>query len=206
MKSVFYAILHFLLAWPLRLIFRIRRKNKKNEPKRQDGPYLVCANHQTLLDPVFIALATRRQQPHFMAKAELFRVPVISTLVRWLGAYPVSRGKGDVGAIKHTMKLLEGGRSVGMFPQGTRCPEQNPRDCKVRPGAGMIVARAKVQVLPVHIKIKNYKWRFFRRVEVIFGEPIPFEAFQYQEGVAGEYARITDMIYDEICRLGEENQ
>ncbi|MBR7181207.1 MAG: 1-acyl-sn-glycerol-3-phosphate acyltransferase [Clostridia bacterium] len=206
MKSVFYVILRFFLLWPLRLFFRIRRKGHKNEPKRADGPYLVCANHQSLLDPIFIALATKRQQPHFMAKAELFRVPIISSLVRWLGAFPVSRGKGDVGAIKHTIGLLQSGRSVGMFPQGTRCPEKNPRDCKVRPGAGMIVARAKVQVLPVHIRIKNYKWRLFRRVEVIIGEPIPFESFNYQEGVAGEYNRITEQIYEEICRLGEESK
>ena len=52
--------------------------------------------------------------------------------------------------------------------------------------------------------MKNYKWKFLRRVTVIVGEPIPFERFQYKEGESGEYARITQMIYDEICRLGEQ--
>lgn len=206
MKSMFYRILHFLLFIPVILIFRIRWKNRKNEPKRAEGPYLVCANHQTALDVVFICAVLKRQQPHFMAKAELFKVPVFGGLCRKMGAFPVSRGKGDVGAIKHSVELLKSGRSVGLFPQGTRCPEKDPRACSVKYGAGMLAVRAGVQVLPVHIKMKNYKWKFFRRVKVIVGEPIPFEKFEYQEGVAGEYARITNIIYDEICRLGEEDR
>ena len=204
MKSVFYTVIRALLGFPARLLFRVRRIGRKNEPKREDGPYLVCANHQTVLDVVFIAASLKRQQPHFMAKAELFKVPVLGWLVRKLGAFPVSRGKGDVGAVKHSISLLNSGRSVGMFPQGTRCPERNPRDCKVKFGAGLIAAHTNATVLPVFIKMKNQKWRFLRRVTLIVGEPIPFEKFEYQDGVSGEYARITEMIYDEICRLGEE--
>lgn len=203
MKSAFYAVIRALLGFPARLLFRVRRVGRKNEPKREDGPYLICANHQTVLDVVFLAASLKRQQPHFMAKAELFKVPVLGWLVRKLGAFPVSRGKGDVGAVKHSIALLKNGRSVGMFPQGTRCPEQDPRECKIKFGAGLIAAHTGATVLPVFIKMKHQKWRFLRRVTVIFGEPIPFEKFEYQEGVSGEYARITEMIYDEICRLGE---
>lgn len=205
MKSVLYLILRGLLGFPVRVLFRIRHKNRKKEPTREEGPYLVCANHQTVLDVVFIAATLKRQQPHFMAKAELFRVPFLGWLVKKLGAFPVSRGKGDVGAVKHAINLLQSGRSVGMFPQGTRCPEKDPRECKIKFGAGMIAAKAGVAVLPVQIKMKNYKWRFLRRVKVIVGDPIPFEKFEYREGEAGEYARMTEMIYAEICRLGEEN-
>lgn len=206
MKSAFYVILRFLLWLPAKLVLRIHYKGRKNEPSRKEGPYIVCANHQHVLDVVFLGIVLRHQQPHFMAKEELFKIPVLRFLIRKLGAYPVSRGKSDVGAVKRTIALLEGGRSVGMFPQGTRCPERNPRDCKIKFGAGMIAAHAGATVLPVHIKMKNYKWKFFRRVDVIIGEPIPFERFAYQDGVAGEYARMTGMIYDEICRLGEEQE
>ena len=120
MKSVFYTIFHFLFLWPIRFIFRIRVRGMKNEPKKKEGPYLVCSNHQSVVDPIVICAATRRQQPHFMAKEELFRVPVMGRIVRWLGAYPVARGKNDVGAVKKTVHMLENGVSVGMFPQGTR--------------------------------------------------------------------------------------
>ena len=204
MKNKLYTVLHFLLAWLVCIIFNVRVQGRLNEPRRADGPYLVCANHQSVLDPIFICAAMRRQQPHFMAKAELFKVPFLGWLVRKLGAYPVSRGKNDVGAIKRTVGLIESGRSVGMFPQGTRCPEKLPRECKVKFGAGMIAAHTSVQILPVHIKIKNYKWRFLRRVTVIIGKPIRFESFGYDHAQSGEYARITGELYNEICRLGEE--
>ncbi len=203
MKSAFYVIIRTLLVIPAKLLFRVRVVGRKNEPKRKEGVYLVCANHQTVLDPVFLCIALRRQQPHFMAKAELFRVPVLGRLVRWLGAYPVSRGKGDVGAIKHAIKLLEGGTSIGLFPQGTRCQGQNPCDCKPKNGAAMIASHAGAQILPVHIKMKDYTWKFFRRVTVVIGEPIPFSRFGYDKEATGEYARISGEIYGEICRLGD---
>ena len=206
MRGVFYTILRAILVIPVRLIFRVRVKNAKREPKRDEGNYLVCANHQSVLDPVFICAAMRRQQPHFMAKAELFRVPFLGFLVRKLGAYPVSRGKNDVGAVKYTVRLLKEGKSVGMFPQGTRCAERLPRECPITFGAGMIAAHTGVKVLPVHIKMKNYKWTFFRRVTVIVGEPIPFEAFAYDPEKSGEYARIAGEIYDAVCKLGEETK
>ena len=203
MKNAFYTVLHFLLVWPIRIIFRIRVTGKKNEPRRKDGPYLVCANHQTVLDPVFIAAATGRQQPHFMAKESLFRVFFLGRLVRWIGAFPVSRGRSDVGAIKHTIQLIESGRSVGMFPQGTRCPGEDPKNTKVKPGVGMIAARTGVQILPVFIGMKDQKWKFFRRVRIVVGEPIPFERFGYDKEQPGEYARISAEVFAEICRLGD---
>lgn len=92
---------------------------------------------------------------------------------------------------------------MGLFPQGTRCPGKDPRDCKVKNGAAMIAARAGAQILPVHIKMKDYTWKFFRRVTVVIGEPIPFARFGYDPEAAGEYNRISEEIYAEICRLGE---
>ena len=203
MKSAFYVIIRFLLYWPAKLIFRIRVRGRKNEPKRADGPYLVCANHQTVLDVIFLCIALRRQQPHFMAKEGLFRVPVLRRLVKWLGAFPVSRGRSDVGAIKHTLKLLEAKRSVGMFPQGTRCAEKELRECPVKTGAGLIAARSGVQVLPVYIDMKNHKWKFFRRVTVVIGEPISPEELAYDAEATGEYARMANLVYDRICALEE---
>jgi 1-acyl-sn-glycerol-3-phosphate acyltransferase len=57
MKSALYVVIHFLLALPARLIFRIRTVGRKNEPRREDGPYILCANHQTVLDIVFLCAA-----------------------------------------------------------------------------------------------------------------------------------------------------
>ena len=201
MKGKFYAVVRTVLYWPVRLIFRVRIVGSENEPK--DSAYLVCANHQSVLDPIFICAAVKRYQPHFMAKAELFRVPVLGKLVTWLGAYPVSRGKGDVGAVKRTVDLLKSGRTVGMFPQGTRCQFKQPRECKIKFGAGLIATQTEVPVLPIHIKIKEYKWRFFRRVTLVVGKPITFAELGYDPTAAGESARIASIIFEEICRLGD---
>ena len=204
MKSVFYVIIRFLFYWPLKLFFRIRVRGRENEPRIEEGSYLICANHQTLLDVIFLCIALRRQQPHFMAKAGLFRIPVLRHLIRWLGAFPVARGRGDVGAIKHTMKLLESKRSVGMFPQGTRCPGKELRDCQVKAGAGMIAARTGTQVLPVYIDMKNHKWSLFRRVTVVIGKPISAEELAYDKEQPGEYIRMTNEIFERICVLEDE--
>ena len=147
MKSVVYRIVRTLIWLPVKLLLRVHWQDRGNEPMPETGPYLVCANHQTALDVLFLCAVLRRQQPHFMAKAELFRVPVLGRLVRWLGAYPVSRGKGDVGAIKHAIRLLENGTSIGLFPQGTRCRGQNPADCRPKNGAAMIASQGYFEYL-----------------------------------------------------------
>jgi 1-acyl-sn-glycerol-3-phosphate acyltransferase len=203
MKSVFYIIIRAILYWPVRIFLRVRIRGRVNEPRREQGPYLVCANHQTVLDVLFMCAALRRQQPHFMAKEGLFRVPVLSRLVRWLGAFPVSRGRSDVGAIKHALSLLESGRSVGMFPQGTRCAGKELRECAVKTGVGLVAARSGVQILPVYIDMKNHKWKFFRRVTVVIGEPISPEELAYDAEATGEYARMANLVYDRICALEE---
>ena len=206
MKSVVYRIVRTLIWLPVKLLFRVHWQDRGNEPGTESGPYLVCANHQTALDVLFLAAVLRRQQPHFMAKAELFKVPFLGWLIRKLGAFPVARGKGDVGAIKHAIRLLGEGRSVGVFPQGTRCPGRELRDCNVKAGAGMIAARTGAQVLPVYIKMKGRRWRFLRRVDVIVGKPIPFADFHYDAEASGEYARITSEIYEQICLLDEADR
>ena len=99
MKSVFYTVIHFLLALPARLIFRIRTVGRKNEPRRAEGSYILCANHQTVLDIVFLCAALRRQQPHVMAKAELFRNKFLGWVVGGYGGFPVERGSGDTDSL-----------------------------------------------------------------------------------------------------------
>ena len=85
----------------------------------------------------------------------------------------------------------------------TRCPGEDPKNTKVKPGVGMIAARTGVQILPVFIGMKDQKWKFFRRVRIVVGEPIPFERFGYDKEQPGEYARISAEVFAEICRLGD---
>lgn len=93
---------------------------------------------------------------------------------------------------------------MGMFPQGHRHPGKDPRKTPLKNGAALISTRAGADVVPVYIKRKNNTPKLFRKTYVIIGEPIPFESFGYDPEATGEYARISEMIFDRICTLGEE--
>lgn len=210
--SSFYSRLHRVLARFLLWLFGVRVRYPEREPS-DDVTYLLCSNHLSALDPVLIAAALSRRQPHFMAKKELFRVPLLGGLFRTLGAFPVDRA-GDVGAIKTTLCLLEQGNCVGMFPQGTRCAGRPPRQTmdRVKNGAGMLCTRARVDVLPICLKTKHDRLRIFRRVELIFGELIPYETLCPESetgtdahGRQAAYARISHDIFERICALYEED-
>ena len=138
-----------------------------------------------------------------MAKKELFKIPVLSLLFKMLGAFPIDRSGGDVGAIKKAVGLLKQGDSVGIFPQGHRHPGVDPRTTPTKNGAALICARAEADLFPIYIWRKGNKPKLFRRTYVIMGERIPFAEIAAMAGSQGEYKKITDMVFDRICTLGE---
>lgn len=198
-----YRLFYFLFAPIIRLIYRIKVIGRENEPTC--GRYLVLSNHISAADPVVIC-ASMRHQVCYMGKKELFKIPGLAFLLRTLGAFPVDRGGADVGAVKNSIKLLKEGKWVGMFPQGTRHPGEDPRNTAVKTGASMIANRSGADILPVYIHRKDNKPKLFRKTVVIIGKPIPFSSYNYDNEASGEYQRIANEIFDVICKLGEEYQ
>ena len=196
----FHRFICFTFGGIVRLIFRMRVIGRENEPEQ--GGFLVCSNHISAADPIIIT-AAMDHQVCFMGKKELFKIPFLSWLMRSLGGFPVDRKGGDVGAVKHSIRLLEDGKCVGMFPQGTRHPGEEPRATSVRNGAAMIAYHANATVLPVFIYRKDHTPKLFRKTTVIIGKPVPFSAFAYDAEKTGEYARIAGEIFDHVCTLGE---
>jgi 1-acyl-sn-glycerol-3-phosphate acyltransferase len=84
-----------------------------------------------------------------MAKQELFNVPVLATLIRWYGAYPVNRGSADRSAIRAAIASLEAGWAIGIFLQGTRTPDGQITDPKL--GAALIAQKTQASLLPVSL-------------------------------------------------------
>ena len=202
-KSGLYKVVKFLLTYPVRFLCHMKVKGAENEPTPAEGTYLVIANHRTWADPIYLCCALKHQQPHFMAKKELFKIPLLNLLIRALGAYPVNRGGADVGAIRHTIDMLKQGVCVGMFPQGHRYNGVDPRTTPVKTGAAMIAQKAGVQILPVFIKVKNNRHRFLCKKEIIVGKPISQEELNYNPEAPGEYQRIADLLFERICELGD---
>lgn len=130
----------------LKLAFGLSVEGKENVPK--EGPFIVVSNHLHNGDPVFIEVVTPRVVM-FIAKAELFEYQGIKQLIRWVGAFPVHRGKMDRQAIKHAQAVLAAGQGLGIFPEGTRSKSMKIE--KVLPGAGLFALRGDVPIVPVTV-------------------------------------------------------
>ncbi len=200
--SRLYRVIYALFAGLVGFLFHIRVVNQDNEP--QEGGYIVCGNHTSATDAIVMCYAFRKHQVRFMAKKELFNIPVLAPLIRMLGAFPIDRGGNDVGAIKTAVKMVSEGKCMGMFPQGHRYPATDPRTTATKNGAALIATRCEADVVPVFIMRKNHTFKLFRKTYVVIGKPIPYEAFGYDPAQSGEYARIVGIIFDRICTIGED--
>lgn len=145
--SFTYQLISYLLVFPVfRLLFRGRILGQANVPL--EGALVVVANHGSHLDPPLLGHALGRPVA-FMAKAELFKVPLLGRIIRACGAYPVSRGASDREAIRTATDRLDEGWATGVFIDGSR--QADGRVNAPLPGAALLAARAGVPLLPVAI-------------------------------------------------------
>ena len=107
-----YRIIYALLSGVIGFLFNIKVIHGEREP--DEGGYVVCANHVSATDPIALCYAFRKNQVHFMAKKELFKVPILAPLIKLLGAFPVDRGGSDVGAVKKAIALVEEKKCMGI--------------------------------------------------------------------------------------------
>lgn len=200
-KRHFYRVVKFLLGKIVGFFLGVRVKNKDKEIF--DKPFILCANHTSLLDAIVIVIAMKNQI-RYMGKKEIFKIPLLNLFIKAMGAFPVDRKKGDVAAIKKTLEILKGGECVGIFPQGTRHPYENPRDTEVKDGIGMMASRAGVGIVPVYIKNKSGKVKWFHKNTVIIGDYISPEEIAFPELSGREkYKAISNYAFDKICSIGE---
>ena len=194
----FYSFVRKVLRGLIIGMFRVEVKGEENIPK--EGALLVCPNHISNWDPVVLGMVLERQI-RFMAKSSLFKIPLLSGLIKLLGAFPVHRGSADPTALKTAISHLKNGDAVGMFPQGTRMIGVEPSTTEVKSGVGMVAYRSKADVLPISIKTKNYKMRIFRKVYLTVGEVIPNSELNIENGNQAEYTRASEYIFKKILEL-----
>lgn len=198
----FYRVMKAIVRPLCFLIFPYRFEHRENIP--ETGPFVICSNHISYIDPVYLALAVKDRQVFYMAKGELFRFRPFGWIIRHLGAFPVQRGKGDSDAMDVGYDHLKNGQIMGIFPEGTR--SKTGRLGRAKSGVAVIATRAGVPVVPAAIRVKNGKVRPFHRAVIEFAPPIPPEAMQTGgSGKLTEYRAAVQLIMDPIARmLGEK--
>ncbi|WP_199614977.1 lysophospholipid acyltransferase family protein [Paenibacillus alkalitolerans] len=156
-----YTIAQMILRVFFGIIYRFQPIGVDRLPA--EGPVIVCCNHQNNLDPPIVGCPLPRMM-HFMAKAELFRVPVLSSIIRQVGAFPVNRGGMSKESIRTALQLLKEGRVICIFPEGTRQTALGAG----KKGAASLAVRSGAWVVPAAI-IGSY--RLFQPLKVVYGEP-----------------------------------
>lgn len=175
------------------LLFRIRVIGKENIPEH--GGVLLCSNHISNFDPPLVGIRLKRKV-HFMAKAELFQIPVLGLIISKIGAFPVKRGGVSKETIKGTLNLLRDGNVLGIFPEGSR---KNPGVGKK--GAAMFALKSGAAVVPTAI-IGDYK--VFGRMTVIYGKPLDLTPLS--EAGSADLEQVTEYIMQEIQTLIREHR
>ncbi len=175
------------------LVFRIKVLGKENFPK--EGGVILAINHKSNWDPAIAAFCTPRKL-RFMSKAELFKNKLFGAVITALGAFPIQRGKGDVGAIKGSLKILKNNEVMIIFPEGGRI--KNDEVTEAKPGAVMLATRARVPIVPAYIS-GDYKW--FSKITMSFGEPIYYDKYYEEKPVVEELQELSNELLKSMRSL-----
>jgi len=160
------------------------------------GAAMVCSNHSAMIDPFQIALAFGiDDNVHVIAKIELFRIPVLSTLLWKIGMICVDRSINDIESIKTSLYYLKKGEKVVIFPEGTRLSEFDAHAAKS--GAVKLAERAGVPIIPVFVSRKK---PFFRKSKVIIGKPYIIDK-QKEKRHPDDYSRLSEELMEKIQAL-----
>jgi len=196
MENMVYRVLKYLVRIVLAVLRRWDVRGRDNLPA--SGGIILVANHVSNWDPVVIICAFKRKV-HFMAKSELFKIPVIGYVVKSSGAFAVQREKSNRNAIRTAVKLLEEGQVVGVFPEGTR--SQTGEMLKPHLGAAMLAFKAGVPMLPIAVSGTR---GVFKKIKVHVGSPVICRS----AGKAGkeDLEKASDMIMEQVASLLAENK
>ena len=170
--TLYYSLVRRVVTVLVKMLGGVRIVGAENIPA--GGPVILAPNHRAHVDPPFLSLVTRRQV-FFMAKEELFAVPVLKQIITGVGAFPVRRGTADRAALKHAAHLLKAGQVVLIFPEGKRS-EDGALD-EAEKGFALLARQTGAPVVPIAIAgteavlPKGAKWPRRGSVTITIGTP-----------------------------------
>lgn len=191
----FYSFARGVISAVFKPLYRIQIIGLESFPK--DGGVLLCSNHIDNFDPPVVGITCPRPVV-FMAKEELFHIPIIKTLIKNANAFPVKRGMSDREALRKGLAALKDNKVLGLFPEGTR--SRTGELGKGLSGAGFFALRSNAHVVPCAI-IGPY--RPFKKLKVVYGEPIGMDRLR-EEKISIDEA--TEIIMNHIRDLIEKHR
>jgi len=195
----YYRITKKLVYYIFRLFFGLRVSGLEN--LRTAGNFIFASNHISYADPP-LAGSTLNREIWFLAKKELFKNRFFGWLIGRYHAVPIDRDSFDRAAIRKIVKLLKSGRSILMFPEGTRSRDGLIRMPKM--GLGYIAVNSGTGIIPVYISGSNRLGRAFlrrERLEVRIGPPIYIDSGYRSDDKKRDYKLITSMFYESVKML-----
>ncbi|MEK7469840.1 MAG: lysophospholipid acyltransferase family protein [Planctomycetota bacterium] len=197
-RRAWWLALQTLTCWLGAVFFRFRAHGISNVPLT--GGIILACNHQSFFDPV-IAAAGLSRSVTFMARDSLFKIAPFRWLIESLNAFPVKRGKADLGAVKQSLRRLRDGWPLLVFPEGTRTKDGSIGS--MAGGIGVLASRARVPVVPTLILGAFEAWPRDAKlphpspIEVRYGKPLP-------EEVAWDAERVGPALEEALKRLMAE--
>lgn len=171
MERKFYKLTWIVCRPIFDLIYPRKVTGLENLPA--EGGFVLCMNHCSALDPLFVSSRLPiRLRMKYLGKKELHDNKFLRPFVTWLGLIPVDRGNADLNAVRSCLQVLKEGQGLVIFPQGTRSRDNTPTP--MLPGASMIALRGGVPVIPGYI---DGPYRLFHHVDIHFGKPLDFSDF-----------------------------
>jgi len=176
LNRIIYKFVSLVIVFPIfKFLFRGKLEGINNIPK--DNSFIIVSNHGSLLDPPFLGHALGLKVS-FMAKEELFKIPILNQVIQACGAYPVKRGTVNKNSILVASEKLLNNEVIGIFIDGTR--QKDGFVNKPKNGAALIASRTKKLLLPVAIinshRLIKFKYFFpiFNKVIIKIGKPVNY--------------------------------
>lgn len=193
-----YAWVRYPVRFLYKLFYDFRIEGAENIP--QDKPVVLASNHRSYADPVILTMPMKLPVS-YMAKEELFKNKLFGWFIRKLGAFPVVRGSGDMSVIDDSIRILESGRNLVIFPEGTR--SKDGRVGKGKTGVALIAAKSGADVVPCGIIFEGEKLRFRSKLTLRFGKPIKAEELAVGDD-RNELKAVKKRIMSAITELVEQ--
>lgn len=192
--TLLYFIGAVLILIPLWFLYPIQVLGKKRKPK---GKLILVSNHLSTADP-FLLAAHHNRQIYFLGKSEFTKNSrFLKVVFKWLGVISIDRGKADLMAIRAVLKRINQGKTVGIYPEGTR--NYNSEDIQnIKGGSVMFALKTNAPIVPV---ILLHRPKVFRHNIYITGDPIDFGELRDQKLTSEVLDKAEDILYDEMIKL-----